>query len=155
LIYPELFTLGLAFLGGLFATLLMTLTEIPSWRRFGLQGVLEWHENQVLSEKFFKLARSSLHIRGIFLLHFLNGGLGGVGFLLALSAFPFAMVNLYASGVIYGFFLWLVTLVPIHKPITGISPWKHPMGKTPAVASLIGHIVYGFVIGYFFLNLPI
>jgi len=155
MIYPDINTLALAFVGGLFATLLMTFTEIPSWRRWGLKGVLEWHENQIISEKFFKLSKSNLHMKGIFFLHFLNGGLGGIGFLLALWVFPLALTNLLISGLVYGLFLWIATLVPIHKPITGIAPLKHPMGKMPAVASLMGHIVYGFMIGYFFLNLPV
>jgi hypothetical protein len=141
----------IAFFVGLFATLLMTVTEIPSWRRWGIKGVLEWHENQVLSIKFFKLSESNLHLKGIFLLHFLNGGLGGIGFLLALWMFPIGFRNLLLAGILYGFFLWIVTLIPIHKPITGISPWNHPYGIMPSIASFIGHVVYGIITGYFFL----
>ena len=47
----------------------------------------------------------------------------------------------------YGVVLWILTLVPIHKPITGFSPWKHPLGHLPAIASLSGHILYGIVLG--------
>jgi hypothetical protein len=36
----------------------------------------------------------------------------------------------------------------IHKPITGLSPWRHPLGKWPVMASLEGHIVYGFILGF-------
>src|SRR3712207_6919415 len=35
--------------------------------------------------------------------------------------------------------LFRSTLVPIHKPITGLHPWNHPLGHWPAIASLIGH----------------
>jgi hypothetical protein len=141
-----------AFLVGLFATLVMTLVEIPAWRRFGLRGVLEWHENQVLSTKFFRLDESRLHVKGIFFLHFANGGLGGMGFVLALMVFSFA-TNIIFAGIAYGIFLWLVTLVPIHKPITGIAPWSHPDGTMPMITSLIGHLVYGVVIGSIFTTL--
>jgi hypothetical protein len=48
----------------------------------------------------------------------------------------------------YGFILWIITLVPIHKPITGLSPWNHPLGHMPALASLGGHILYGLTLGY-------
>jgi hypothetical protein len=155
MIIPDFLSFAVAFLGGLFATLLMIAIEIPSWKRWGLQGVLEWHENQILSVKFFKLSKSGLHFKGIFLLHFLNGGLASMGFLMVLELFPITLTHLFFSGIMYGFFLWVATLIPIHKLITGISPWHHPNGIGPFISSLIGHVVYGVVIGYFFLNLPI
>jgi hypothetical protein len=40
-------------------------------------------------------------------------------------------------GLVYGFFLWTVTLVPIHTPITGFHPWNHSLRQWPALASLI------------------
>lgn len=152
-ITPDMITFFVALLAGLAATLAMTLFEIPIWKRFGLRGVLEWHENQVLSAKFFRLSESDLHVKGIFLLHFVNGALGGIGFALALMVFSIT-TNTITLGIIYGVFLWIVTLVPIHKPITGITPWKHPDGMTPMIASLIGHILYGVVLGAIFDLVP-
>ena len=57
-------------IGGLAATGAMTLVEFPFWKRWGLQGVLEWHENQVLTSRFFNLDEKRLHFSGIFGLHF-------------------------------------------------------------------------------------
>ena len=54
-------------------------------------------------------------------------------------------------GIIYSFFLWIVTLVPIHKPITGFHPWDHPLGHGPALVSLAGHFAYGLVITLLFI----
>lgn len=101
----------------------MTFAELPSWKRWRLHEVLEWHENQVITTKVFKFPTEKIHFVGIFALHFLNGGLGGIGFLLALWLFPSGVSQIFLSAIIYGFFLWIVTLVPIHKPITGVSPW--------------------------------
>jgi hypothetical protein len=42
-------------LGGAVSTAVMTLTEIPSRKRWGLHGVFEWHENQVITRRLFKL----------------------------------------------------------------------------------------------------
>ncbi len=42
-----------------------------------------------------------------------------------------------------GFFM----LVPIHKPITGLEVWNHPLGHYPALVSLGGHAVYGIALG--------
>lgn len=151
---PDVHLIFLAFVGGLFSTLLMTFVELPSWKRWGLHGVLEWHENQVITSKVFKLSSEKTHFIGIFTFHFLNGGLGGVGFLLVLWLFPAGIFHIFLSAIIYGLFLWVVTLVPIHKPLTGISPWSHPAGHLPVLTSLAGHVTYGAALGYFFMNTP-
>jgi hypothetical protein len=145
--------------GGIISTAVMTLTEIPSWKRWGLHGVFEWHENQILSRRLLRPFsdhtckgenKTTIHFKGIFLLHFLNGTLAGIAFpfivYFAIWGIP-NVVSIYLLGTLYGFVLWLLTLVPIHKPITGLSPWNHPLGHLPALASLGGHIVIGIVLG--------
>jgi hypothetical protein len=84
---------------------------------------------------------------GNFFVTFLNGSLGGIGLLLAFILIPtLKEIPLLPLGLLYGFFLWILTLVPIHKPITGINPWNHPLGKGPAVVSLVGHTIYGITL---------
>lgn len=144
----------LAVVGGLFSTLLMTFVELPFWKRWGLTGVFEWHENQIITSKVFKLSSKKTHFIGIFAFHFLNGGFGGIGFLFMLWFFPAVIFHIFLFATIYGVFLWGITLIPLHKMITGISPWSHPLGHIPAFASLAGHIVYGISLGYFFINTP-
>lgn len=140
--------------GGLLATGVMTIIELPFWRRWKLQGVLEWHENQILISRLLRSDERRLNYAGIFALHFLNGALGGLGLALALYLIPsLYSIQLILLGPAYGFFLWILTLVPIHKPITGIHPWNHPLGRGPAVASLAGHILYGIVLTVVFLSL--
>ena len=70
---------------GIIATAVMTMSEIPSWRKWGLWGVFEWHENQILSTRFFHIARNQLNFKYIFFLHFLNGSLAGIAFSVMLS----------------------------------------------------------------------
>ena len=139
----------------------MTLTEIPSWRKWGLHGVFEWHENQVLSSRLLRIFsyrtlnddknKIPIHFKGIFFLHFLNGILAGIAFpyivyfVLAPLGAP-DITQLYLLGVLYGSILWLLTLAPIDKPITGLSPWNHPLGHSPALASFDEHLVYGIVL---------
>jgi hypothetical protein len=131
----------------------MTLTEIPSWKKWGLHGVFEWHENEVITSRLFfshfSNAKRNTNFRGIFFFHFLNGALAGI-------AFPYISIFLLHSlnalslslfDVVYGIVLWAVTLVPIHKPITGYSSWNYPLGHIPALASFSGHLVYGFALG--------
>lgn len=150
----DLSTILSSLFAGFVSTGVMTILEIPFWKRWGLTGILEWHENQILTCKLFRLASHNLHFWGIFLLHFLNGSLGGMGLLLAFILIPtLKEIPLLPLGVLYGFFLWILTLVPIHKPITGINPWNHPLGKGPAVVSLVGHTIYGITLVTFFTSI--
>jgi hypothetical protein len=134
---------------GIVATAVMTRSEIPSWRKWGLWGVFEWHENQILSTRFFHIARNQLNFKYIFFLHFLNGSLAGIAFSVMLSILNIPITQDYtlALSVLYGFILWITTLVPIHKPITGHSLWNHKLGHLPSIASFIGHLIYGLVLG--------
>ena len=135
---------------GIVSTAIMTLTEIPSWKKWGLHGVFEWHENQAIIAYVFRLSdNKKIHFREIFIVHFLNGILAGIAFLFILSLFDFStsVTPISLLGILYGFILWILTLIPIHKPITGFSPWNHPLGHRPALASFGGHVVYGFSLG--------
>lgn len=136
-------------ISGIVATAIMTVTEFPSWRKWGLLGVFEWHENQLLSTRFFHIPRNKLCFKCIFFLHFVNGSLGGIVFALILSILniPIIWNHTLMLSVAYGFALWIATLAPIHKPITGHSVWNHQLGHLPSIASLIGHLIYGLVIG--------
>ncbi|HEY0579479.1 MAG TPA: hypothetical protein VGC75_02120, partial [Candidatus Nitrosocosmicus sp.] len=88
----------------------------------------------------------------ILLLHIINGTVAAI-------VFPF--VNLFFTslfsqnefrlsiifGIAYGILLWTLTLLPIHKPITGLSIWNHPLGKGPTIISICGHLLYGGILG--------
>jgi hypothetical protein len=144
----NLLTLGI--FSSMIATTIMTLYEIPFWRKWGLKGVFELHENQILSIRFFGLSRRVVQYRGIFFLHFLNGTLGGVlfPFVVTYLIIPHSMMLVTLLGIVYGVLLWIITLVPIHKPITGLAVWNHPLGHYPALVSLGGHVIYGVVLGF-------
>ena len=142
--------LMLGIFGSMVATTIMTLYEIPFWRKWGLTGVFEWHENQILSIRFFGTSRRVVQCRGIFFLHFLNGTLGGLlfPFVVTYLVNPHSMMLVTLLGIVYSGLLWIITLVPIHKPITGLAVWNHPLGHYPAIVSLGGHVVYGVVLGF-------
>jgi hypothetical protein len=143
-------------IAGLVSTSIMTIYEIPFWRIWGIKGILEWHENQILTSKLIKKfseTESDMDTyAGILLLHTINGTLAGI-------IFPFIYLFFTSLsythgfqlsailGTIFGILLWLLTLLPIHKPITGLSVWNHPLGKGPAIISFCGHILYGFTLG--------
>lgn len=142
---------------GLVSTCLMTIFEIPFWRIWGIVGVLEWHENQILASKlkrkFTKDRHNAVSYTGILILHVINGVLASIIFPFVYIFFiSISLINEDYSlsimlGIVYGTLLWTITLLPIHKPITGLSVWNHPLGKGPAIVSFCGHIVYGITLG--------
>ena len=151
----EWYGLMLGAIGGLLGTVVMSVIEIIPWRKWGLPGVFEWHENQMLIVRFLRLENDEacLHYLGIFGLHLTNGILGGIGFYFAIEFIDIlTILPIPLSAMLYSFFLWIVTLVPIHKPITGLNPWNHPLGHGPALASLAGHFAYGLILSLLFLG---
>lgn len=143
-------------IAGLVSTCIMTIYEIPFWRIWGIKGILEWHENQILTskliKKFSKTKSDTCIYKGIFLLHIINGTLAGITFpFIYLFFTPLFFSHSFqlstTLGIIFGILLWLLTLLPIHKPITGLPVWNHPLGKGPAIISFCGHILYGFTLG--------
>lgn len=147
-----LFCGAMGFTAGLFSTILMTLFEIPFWKKWGLVGILEWHENQILFSRLLKKDPVRISFLGILLLHFLNGGLGGTGLFVFVDIFPILVLDAYILGLGYALFLWVLTLLPIHKPITGINPFRHPQGIGPLLASLAGHVIYGLSLAFILAN---
>jgi hypothetical protein len=145
-------------IAGLISTCLMTLFEIPFWKFWGINGIFEWHENQVLASKIKrklgKEENSTVGYTEILALHIING-------VIASTIFPFIYLFLNTMlftndyrisigfGILYAIILWVITLLPIHKPITGLSVWSHPLGRGPLIVSFCGHIVYGISLGTF------
>lgn len=83
----------------------MPIFEFPFWRKWGLEGVLEWHENPVLFSKFFKTNRMQINFPGLFFLHLINGGLGGIGFYFLLILVPFLNTMMFSMDILYGLVL--------------------------------------------------
>lgn len=90
------------------------------------------------------------------------GGLGWtvgmiVHFILGSIVFPLIYVYVlypylpgapWLKGTIWGAILWLITeLVVIPMAGAGLFHTQHPAGITAAVASLLGHLVYGAILG--------
>lgn len=140
----EAISAGLA--SGLVATIVMSVPQYFFWRRWGTVGILEWHENQMILSRLLRKEPEKVLLPS-FSLHFLNGALAAVGYTLVVWALP-SLLSLDAAlrGASFGIILWTLTLALIHKPITGISILRHPMGSRPILLSILLHIVYGLVV---------
>ncbi len=131
-------------LAGLLATGVMVLTEIPAWRRWGIAGVMEWHENQAMAARIIPRPKEQLVTQGL-TLHFVHGSLAGAAFVLVLPLLSFGL-SAVVVGAGYGIVLWLITLV-IHRPTTGMRIREDPFARIALPVSLVGHLAYGASLG--------
>jgi hypothetical protein len=107
-LYP--FIIGL--IAGILSTAAMTITEIPSWKKWGIYGVFEWHENYIITKRLYLLFSNTIekerqsYFKGIFFFHFLNGALAAIAFpyiIYFLShSFSFTIISFSLFGILYG-----------------------------------------------------
>jgi hypothetical protein len=136
------------FIAGCIGTAVVSIPQYYFFKRWGMLGVLEWHENQCLMAMILKNDPNRLIREGL-MLHFLNGGLAALFYALFISWLDvLRALDTGILGILYGVLLWILTLAPIHKPITGVSITKHPLGYKPSILSLIMHLIYGVIVAY-------
>lgn len=131
------------FVAGLFSTGVMSLVEYPIWRMWGMEGVSEWHLNQVMVGRIMNRAPHSVVAQGL-LLHFLHGGLAGIVFVLLLPSIQ--NVPVIVAGVGFGIILWIIALL-IMKPLIGVGFRHQSLNLMPLIVSFGGHILYGLFLG--------
>jgi len=135
------------FAAGCLATAVMSLLQLPFWRANGLEYVLEWHENVGIVKRLFKKISEEKALAYSFFFHFLNGGLADAAYNVFLNFFE--LLNVFGPfllGCLFGMFLWVFTLAPIHRPLTGLPVFGHPLGAGPIVLSVVLHMLYGVIV---------
>lgn len=131
---------------GLVATIVMSVIQLLFWRRWSTIGILEWHENQMIMSKLTGHKPEEV-LAASFILHFANGGIAAIFYALFVKLVPIlSQLNPLVAGGLFGVILWILTLAPIHKPLTGISISMHPLGRKPMVLSIILHVIYGIIV---------
>lgn len=143
---PLLNSILVGIIAGILATAIMTAYQFPFYRFWGLTGILEWHENACITSWFINKQPEELIPHGM-VFHFTNGTIPAIVFSLILP-YILSWGPIIFLGVVYGLLLWIFTLAPIHKPITGISIRDHPLGWRPTYVSIIGHILYGLTMAF-------
>ena len=142
MIYIDYLFVG--FITGILPTLIMSIFEYPFYRNWGIKGIYELHESEMmfckLTNREFKNKISSL---GLFT-HMINGSLLSIPFVFYIN-----LTNTSPTiflGIIYAIVVWIITLLPVHKFITGESLRENPFGYKPAIVSILGHVIYGFIL---------
>lgn len=137
----------IGFMAGCIATGIISIVQYPFWRRWGMLGVLEWHENQCIMSMLLKKSPERLTREGL-ILHFLNGGLAALFYPLIVRYLSLTNVDPNLLGISFGLLLWILTLAPIHKQVTGVAITRHPLGHKPILLSLVAHVVYGLIVAH-------
>jgi uncharacterized protein DUF6789 len=138
------FVLGISI--GAAATACMTAWELVFYRRFGLEGCLDWDINQHLLERLNGKPASANLIEGLGL-HILVGAAAGAAFFEVLHRVSaHEATTILAGGVAFGVALWLF-LLPLRRFATGLGPMGGRLGGLPILISLVGHLIYGAVLG--------
>ena len=109
-----------------------------------MNGVPEWEMNRALMARLLHRSLDSLVLEGQ-LLSLLIGGLLGILFVVAVPILPWSL-NRLLVGLLYGLVLWTISLV-ILKPIVGRGVGDNPLGSKPFLGSLVGHLLYGLLLG--------
>ncbi|MCS7127404.1 MAG: hypothetical protein NZ953_03310 [Thaumarchaeota archaeon] len=133
---------------GIVATAVMSVPQYFFWRRWSTVGILEWHENQMIASKVMGRRPEDSFSIG-FLFHFANGGIAAMAYGAFIALVPqFTLLGPLVLGPAFGVFLWVFTLALIHKPLTGVSITKHPLGWRPSALSVALHVLYGTIVAY-------
>jgi len=141
------------FAAGCLATAVMSLLQLPFWRVKGVEYVLEWHENVGIVMRLFKNVSEGRALVYSFFFHFLNGGLAAAAYKIFLNFSDLlTFFGPFLLGCLFGLFLWVFTLAPIHKPLTGLPVFGHPLGTGPVLLSIVLHMVYGIIVTYVITN---
>ena len=136
--------LFVGFIAGILPTVVMSISEYPFYKKWGIKGVYEFHESEMmfckLTNREFKNKISSFGL----LTHMINGSLLSIPFVFYIN-----LTNTLPTillGIIYAIVVWIVTLLPVHKLITGESLRDNPFGYKPVLVSVFGHAIYGFIL---------
>lgn len=144
-----------AIVTGLASGILMTLSEYPFWRRWGMEGVGEWQVDTVIYSKII-LRRPSLIVEPGFpwktiVTHLLNGVIASVAFRLLLPLFyvfiPDARLSIVYDTTVYSFVLWI--LFPVMGRTTFETLGQIKISNRGLLVSLLSHVVYGVFLGIF------
>ncbi len=149
-----IWTLVLAALLGLVSAVLMTLTESPFWRKWGMSGVAEWQINWVTLTLLGIISIDGENKEPkaswkVITSHLIHGMAAAVVFVLilpfALSAFSFAHTSIVLDALFYSLILWVIFSVVLKR----VYEWARGIRIYPRgmLVSLLSHCVYGVFLG--------
>ncbi len=142
----------LATIAGLGAAILMT--EVPFWRKWGLEGVAEWQINSVIVSRILRRSRreQQLPVSWTISGHLFHGTVAGTVFGLFLPItrlLPPSTIVVLLSAVLYSTILWIIFSIMLRAIFETAGNMR--ISNRGALVALFSHFVYGFFLGLFIL----
>jgi hypothetical protein len=145
-----LYDLTWAGIAGFLAAIVMTVVEVPFWRKWGMQGVAEWQVNWVmvsrLSKKWKTLSKPILS--WTIASHLSHGVVTGIAFRILLPIMfliPLAKWSIVLDGAVYGVVLWFLFLLLGRR--TYESAGHITITRKGLLGALFSDTVFGFFLG--------
>ena len=145
---PVLLELLGAGLAGLASGVIMTLFEIPFWKKWGLEGVAEWQVNTVIvSVLIRKFTRRKTGALMAVAMHLFHATILGILFLvlLIISRTPVLFPATVGYGVLYSIVLWIISPYLTRRLFETTGGFR--MTTKGLTASFLAHVVYGVFLG--------
>lgn len=138
-------------IAGFIAAIIMTLAEIPFWKKWGIEGVAEWQINWVMVSQMNKEWKVTTKPRLSWTIasHLLHGVAAGIAFGILLPIFLFVgrlpNESVLWIGLLYGVALWFLFAYLGRR--TFESAGKIRITNRGLLGALLSDSVYGFTLG--------
>src|SRR2546425_7842096 len=129
----------------------MTLFEFPFWKRWGMNGVVEWQTNWIILSKLARVNSNRIReprISWIITLHLWHGVAAGIAFgliapfVILLPAMGFSVVP---DAVAYSVALWVIFMLVPRKAFESAGGTR--ISNCSLLVALASHFVYGISLG--------
>ena len=136
---------------GFLGAAIMTIVEIPFWKKWGLEGVADWQVNAVMVSKLIGKSKSvnEVGLSWISASKLSHGVAAGLVFRLLLSVIfwliPVSNMLLLLGAVVYSIALWAIFLVLGRKTFESVGGIR--ITRVGLLSSLLTLIAYGIVLG--------
>ena len=144
----------LAAIAGFGAAILMTLFELPFWKKWGLEGVAEWQMNSVIVSKTVRRSRRTAEapISQMIGGHLFHGTVAGILFGLFLpfiAPLATSMLAILLAALLYSSVLWAIFSIMLRGRFEAAGGVR--ISNRGVLVALLSHLVYGFFLGLFVL----
>ena len=142
--------LGLAF-AGLVSAAVMTLFEFPFWKRWGMNGVVEWQTNWIILSKLARVNSNRIReprISWTITLHLWHGVAAGIVFGLILpylALLPAGNLSVLLDALVYSVTLWVIFMLAPRRAFESAGEIR--ISDRSLSVALASHFVYGIFLG--------
>ena len=129
----------------------MTLFEFPFWKRWGMNGVVEWQTNWIILSKLARVNSNRIReprISWTITLHLWHGVAAGIVFGLILpylALLPAGNLSVLLDALVYSVTLWVIFMLAPRRAFESAGEIR--ISDRSLSVALASHFVYGIFLG--------